>query len=94
MTLASVQTKVKKFWRDRKEMKDLMYSGPTKLEPGHNAERNRERRKRKKAKKMSDNSDIVAQVTGEDDKGKELYCFKCGETTHVFKDCPKKGDLK
>ena len=94
MTLASVQTEVKKFWQDRKETKDLMYSGPTKPGSGQNAERNRERRKRKKAKKKLDNKDIVAQVTCKDDKGKELYCFKCGETTHVIKDYPKKGDLK
>ena len=30
MTLATVQTEVKKFWRDRKETRDLMYNGPNK----------------------------------------------------------------
>ena len=48
MTLASVQTEVKKFWRDKKETKDLMYKGLTKPGPGNNALRNKERRKRKK----------------------------------------------
>ena len=94
MTLASVQMEVKKFWQDRKETKDLIYNGLTKPGPGNNAGRNRDRRKRKKDKKKSSNSEVVAQVTGDDDKSKEIYCFRCGETTHVAKDCPKKGDLK
>ena len=94
MTLSSVQMEVKKFWRDRKETRDLMYSSPTKPGPGQNTERNRGRRQRKKDKKKSGSKETVAQVTGDDDKDKEIYCFRCGETTHRVKDCPKKGDLK
>ena len=37
MTLATVQTEVKKFWRDKKETRDLMYSGPNKSGGNNNA---------------------------------------------------------
>ena len=73
MTLASVQMEVKKFWQDRKETEDLMYSRPTNRPgSGQNSERNKERRRRKKSKKKPGSSNIVAQVTGDDNKGKEL----------------------
>lgn len=94
MTLASIQMEVKKFWRDKKETKDLMYKGSTKPGPGNNTARNKERRKSKKDRKKSNTSEFIAQVASGKDKSKDTYCFLCGDPAHVAKDCPKKGDLK
>ena len=33
-------------------------------------------------------------MTANADKEKEKYCFRCGETLHRVKECPKQGDLK
>ena len=52
MTLATVQTEVKKFWRDRKETRDLMYSRPTKQGSGQNSERNRTKEKKESEKEV------------------------------------------
>ena len=102
MTLATVQTEVKKFWRDRKETRDLMYKGPNKSVGNSNnsgqgqniTEKNKSRKQRKKDKKKSGSKETVAQVTSNGEKEKEKYCFRCGETSHRIKECPKKGDLK
>ena len=75
MTPASVQTEVKKFWRDKKETKDLMYKGSTKPGPGNSATRNKERRKRKKDRKKSNTNEFVGQVASGKDKSKDTYCF-------------------
>ena len=93
MTLATLQTEVKKFWRDKKETKDLMYKGTQKSGPGSNTARNKERNKRRK-KKKSDTNEFVNQVAGGEEKGKDTYCNRCGDTAHMIGDCPKKGDLK
>ena len=102
MTLATVGAEVKQFWRDRKETRDLIYSGPNKTCGNSNAsgqgqsntEKNKSRRQRKKDKKKAGSSETVSQVTTDADKKKEEYCFKCGETTHRVKECPKQGNLK
>ena len=91
MMLATVQTEVKKFWRDRKETRDLMYSGPTKPGLGQNTERNRGRRQRKKDKKKSGSKETVAQMTGDNEKDKEIYCFRCGEISHRVNNALKRG---
>ena len=59
-----------------------------------NTEKNKSRRQRKKDKKKAGSSETVSQVTTDADKKKEEYCFKCGETTHRVKECPKQGNLK
>jgi len=33
-------------------------------------------------------------VTEEGKKGGTNYCFRCGENSHIVKECPKKGKLK
>ena len=102
MTLATVQTKVKKIWRDRKETRDLMYNGPNKSggnnntsgQGQNNTEKNKSRKQRRKEKKKSGSNETVSQVTSDGDKEKEKYCFRCEETLHRVKECPKQGDLK
>ena len=84
MTLASVQGEVKKFWRDKKETEDLMYSGSNnKPGSGYGSEKKKERRRRRKGGKQNKKqNELVAGVTSED-KNKEPYCFKCGEPDHT-----------
>ena len=96
MTLATVQMEVKKFWRDRKETRDLMYPGFTKpggSSSGQGQGGGRSRRQRKKDRKKSASKEKVSQVTAGGEKEKETYCFKCGETSHKYTECSKK-DLK
>ena len=75
-----------------------MYSGPNKSSGNNNAlgqgQNNKSRRQRRKEKKKAGSSETVSQVTANADKKKEEYCFRCGETTHRVKECPKQGDLK
>ena len=95
MTLASVQSEVKKFWRDKKETEDLMYNGSNKPGSGQDSEKKKERRRRRKGGKLNKKqNELVASVTSED-KSKEPYCFKCGEPDHTQNKCPKKeSELK
>ena len=88
--------------RDIKETRDLMYRGPNKAGGNNNAsgqgqsnaEKNRSRRQGKKDKKKVASTETIAQVTADTDKKKEEYCFRCGDTSHRVKECPKQGDLK
>ena len=87
MTLASVQSEVKRFWREKKETEDLMYNGSGKPGLGQSsnseAKRNgRRRRGQKRGKSGSKQGELIAAVSG-DDKSKEPYCFKCGEPEHT-----------
>ena len=79
-----------------------MYSEPNKSggnsnNPGqgqNNTEKNKSRKQRRKEKKKSGSNETVSQVTSDGDKKKEKYCFRCEETLHRVKECPKQGDLK
>merc|ERR1712041_39021 len=53
----------------------------------------RERQKRNK-KNKSEKEELVNQVKSGEEKGKDTYCNRCGDTAHLVGDCPNKGDLK
>ena len=99
MTLASVQSEVKRFWSEKKETEELMYNGSGKPRSGQSANpeiknNGRRRRSRKRGKSNSKPGELVAAVSG-DDKNKEQYCFKCGEPDHTVTKCTKKeSELK
>ena len=92
MSLATLQTEVKKFWRDKKETKDLMYKGGQK--PGLGGGNGRKERQRRNRKNKSDKEEFVNQVKSGEEKSKDTYCNRCGDTAHLVGDCPNKGDLK
>merc|ERR1712115_566237 len=94
MTLASVQSEVKRFWREKKETEDLMYNGSRKpcSGQGSNSEtkRNgRRRRGRKRGKSNNKQGELVTAISS-NDKSKEPYCFKFGEPDHTVAKCTKK----
>ena len=99
MTLATIQMEVKKFWRDIKETRDLMFSGSNK--PGGNqnnsgqgqnkTKKKKNKRQRKKDKNKSGNKETVAQVSSDGDKQKENYCFSAGRTRIELRSVQRQG---